>query len=146
MDLLTKISISNIFYAKVSIQITLALIMRFSKSPELLIHWRSSFRQVTTSIVNIETRICQHNLARKEPKDRLFNRLASQERERPRLPQLRGENITSEMRMSDAEFVAVKNNQRLIVNMLEKVINLGNELLNEELREQLIDAYIAIES
>ena len=51
------------------------------------------------------------------------------------MPQLRGENITSEMRMSDAEFAAVKNNQRLIVNMLEKVINLGNELLNEELRE-----------
>jgi hypothetical protein len=31
------------------------------------------------------------------------------------------------------------------VNVLEKLILLGNELLNEELRQQLIDAFMAIE-
>ena len=48
--------------------------------------------------------------------------------------------------MSDAEVIAVKTNQRLLVNVLEKIIELGNDLLGEELRQQLIDAFVALEA
>ena len=37
--------------------------------------------------------------------------------------------------MTDAEIIAVKTNQRLLVNVLERIIELGNDLLNEELRQ-----------
>ena len=47
--------------------------------------------------------------------------------------------------MTKAELLAVRTNQKLIVNLLEKIILLGNDLLNEELRGQLIDAYLVIQ-
>jgi len=32
-------------------------------------------------------------------------------------------------------------NERLIVNLLERIISIGNEMLSEELRVALLDAY-----
>jgi len=51
--------------------------------------------------------------------------------------------MSGEFRLTEPEVIAVKTNQRLLVNVLEKVITLGNDLLNEELRHLLIDAFIA---
>lgn len=45
------------------------------------------------------------------------------------------------MRMTKAEYETAKMNQRLIVNLLDKIIQMGSGALNEELRGQLIDAY-----
>ena len=42
--------------------------------------------------------------------------------------------------------IAVKTNQRLLVNVLDRIIELGNDLLGEELRQQLIDAFVALEA
>ena len=42
--------------------------------------------------------------------------------------------------------IAVKTNQRLLVNVLDRIIELGNDLLGEELRQQLIDAFMALEA
>ena len=36
-------------------------------------------------------------------------------------------------------------NERLIVNLLEKIINLGNDLLSEELRSQLLDSFVNLQ-
>ena len=59
-----------------------AMIMRFSKSPEMLAHWKESFRQMITSIIHMETTLEQHNIAAKEDKNVFFNRLAGQDRGR----------------------------------------------------------------
>lgn len=85
MDALTKIALSSVFYAKVAILTMRALIMRFSKQPELHIHWKESFRQMLSSLINIETTLTQHELAAKEDKSNFFNRLAGQDRGRRRV-------------------------------------------------------------
>ena len=46
LDALTKIALSSVFYAKVSLSIIRSLIMRFSKQQEMLSHWKESFRQM----------------------------------------------------------------------------------------------------
>ena len=38
------------------------------------------------------------------------------------------------MKMTKAELLVIKTNQKLIVNLLEKIVLLSNDLLNEELR------------
>ena len=88
---------------------------------------------MVTSIVNIETSLVQHHLARKEEKSKFFNRL-SQTRGRRKTKTIRGQTISPELRLTESEIIALKTNQRLTVNALEKIIELGNELLNEELR------------
>ncbi len=77
MQALTQIALVSVFYAKVSILTLKTIIMRFSKSPELLAHWKDSFREMITSLINIETSIAQHNLVKKEPKSDMFTRLYS---------------------------------------------------------------------
>ena len=57
MEALTKIALASVFYAKVSILTLKTIIMRFSKSPEILSHWKDSFREIITSLINIETSI-----------------------------------------------------------------------------------------
>ena len=93
---------------------------------------------MVTSIVNIETSLVQHHHAKKEDKNKFFNRL-SQTRGRRKTKTIRGQNISAhhspELRLTESEIIALKTNQRLTVNALEKIIELGNELLNEELRQ-----------
>jgi hypothetical protein len=55
-DTLTKIALSNVFYAQVSITVLVTIMMRFSKAQEQLIHWRQSFRNIVTTLFNIELR------------------------------------------------------------------------------------------
>ena len=145
MEALTKIALASVFYAKVSILTLKTVIMRFSKSPEILSHWKDSFREIITSLINIETSITQHNLLKKEPKQSMFERLATNTKNRRKLPHITGLDVQPEMRLTKAELIAVRTNQKLIVNLLEKIILLGNDLLNEELRGQLIDAYLVIQ-
>ena len=71
----------------------------------------------------------------------MFNRLY-QSKNRKKTPSIDGVEVTPEMRMSKSELEQSKMNQRLIVNVLDKIIVLGNEFLNEELRKQLLDAYV----
>jgi len=61
MDSLTKIALSSVFYQHVAINTLKTLIMRFSKSPGLLDHWKEQFRQILASLFTIETRIRAHN-------------------------------------------------------------------------------------
>ena len=77
MQALTQIALVSVFYARVSILTLKTIIMRFSKSPELLTHWKDSFREMIASLTNIETSIAHHNLVRKEPKSDMFTRLYS---------------------------------------------------------------------
>ena len=144
MEALTKIALASVFYAKVAILTLKTVIMRFSKSPEILSHWKESFRAIITSLINNETSIRQHNLLRKEPHGAMFARLALNTKDRRKAPHVTGLDIQPEMKMTKAELLAVRTNQKLIVNLLEKIILLGNDLLNEELRGQLIDAYLVI--
>ena len=145
MEALAKIALASVFYAKVSILTLKTVIMRFSKSPEILAHWKDSFRGIITSLINIETSLAQHNLLKKEPKASMFERLAQGTKTRRKAPHIAGLDIQPEMRMTKAELIAVRTNQKLIVNLLEKIILLGNDLLNEELRGQLVDAYLVIQ-
>ena len=84
MDALTKIALSNLYYAKVSIGTLKALIMRFSKNLEMLQHWKMSFTQIVASLVNTEVTLIQHRLAKPEGKNQFFQRMARGERNRPK--------------------------------------------------------------
>ena len=75
-DTLTKIALSNVFYAQVSINVLKVLIMRFSKSQEQLVHWRQSFRNIVQTMTTIETRRVQHNKAGKKANKQFFHKLA----------------------------------------------------------------------
>lgn len=88
-----------------------------------------------SSLINIETTLVQHELAAKEDKDNFFNRLSMQTRGRRKTKLIRGQEVPAELRLTEAEAIAVKTNQRLLVNVLDKIIQLGNDLLNEELRQ-----------
>jgi len=48
------------------------------------------------------------------------------------------------LKLSEPEHLTLKTNERLIVNLIEKIIDLGNELLNEEVRNQLTDNYMLL--
>lgn len=58
-----------------------------------------------------------------------------QTRGRRKTKLIRGQSVPMELRLTEAEAIAVKTNQRLLVNVLDKIIQLGNDLLNEELRQ-----------
>ena len=133
MQALTQIALVSVFYAKVSILTLKTFIMRFSKSPELLTHWKDSFREMITSLINIETSIAQHNLVKKEPRSDMFTRLYSTKNRR-KYPSIDGVEVQPEMKMTKAELLVIQTNQKLIVNLLEKIVLLSNDLLNEELR------------
>ena len=109
----------------------------------MLTHWKDSFREMITSLINIETSIAQHNLVKKEPRQDMFTRLYSTKNRRKQ-PSIDGIEVQPEMKMTKAELLVIQTNQKLIVNLLEKIILLSNDLLNEELRGQLIDAFVVI--
>ena len=90
LDALTKIALASVFYATVSLSTMKTIIMRFSKQPEMLAHWKESFRTMLTSLVNMETTLTQHFIAAKEDKDVFFNRLAQQTRGRRKTKTIRG--------------------------------------------------------
>ena len=46
--------------------------------------------------------------------------------------------------MNDYEFIQVKLNERLIVNLLSNVIGAQNQLVNQIIKDQLTDSFIAI--
>lgn len=48
------------------------------------------------------------------------------------------------VKLTKEEQATLKMNEKLIVNLLEKLIDLGNDLLAEELRLQLLDMYISL--
>ena len=74
----------------------------------------------------------------------MFTRLY-QTKNRRKQPSIDGIEVQPEMKMTKAELLVIKTNQKLIVNLLEKIVLLSNDLLNEELRGQLIDAYVVIQ-
>ena len=84
--------------------------MRFSKQPELFTHWKQSFGQMVTSIVNIETSLVQHHFAKKEDKNKFFNRLSMQKRGRSPTKTIRGQKISPELRLTESEIIALKTN------------------------------------
>ena len=47
-------------------------------------------------------------------------------------------------RMSEQEYQSVVINERLIVNIMTQIIRIDNQLLNTELRVQLIDTHTSI--
>jgi hypothetical protein len=55
-DTLTKIALTNVFYARAAINVLSTLLLRFSKSPEQLAHWKQSFQNIASTLVNIELR------------------------------------------------------------------------------------------
>lgn len=73
----------------------------------------------------------------------MFTRLYSTKNRR-KYPSIDGVEVQPEMKMTKAELLVIQTNQKLIVNLLEKIVLLSNDLLNEELRGQLIDAYVVI--
>ena len=75
LESLTKIALSSVFYAEVSVIVLRAVIMRFQENQEILQHWKDSFMSLIGQITFIETAITQHNKAQKEPKADMFNRL-----------------------------------------------------------------------
>lgn len=47
--------------------------------------------------------------------------------------------------MSDKDYLVLKTNERLAVNLLQNVIRQENYDLNEQLRMQMIDTFLAIQ-
>jgi hypothetical protein len=46
--------------------------------------------------------------------------------------------------MSDNEYSQVRINEKLIASLIERVIKLDNQLMNEEIKLQLVDTHIGI--
>ncbi len=81
-------------------------------------HWKDSFRQILSTIVNMEARFAVHRHHLRQEENNFFNRLA-----------LRGKKAKVEVdpsggRMSDQEYLLVKTNMRLTINLIEKVMNI----------------------
>lgn len=49
------------------------------------------------------------------------------------------------VKLTQEELNVLKMNERLIVNLLERIISIGNEMLSEELRVALLDAYVSLQ-
>jgi hypothetical protein len=61
-------------------------------------------------------------------------------------PQIKKQESSLEaIKLTKEEQSTLKMNEKLIVNLLEKLIDLGNDLLAEELRLQLLDMYISLQ-
>lgn len=48
--------------------------------------------------------------------------------------------------MSDAEYQTVRINEKLIVNLIQQVIYVENQLVNNDIRNQLIDTHLGIQT
>jgi len=48
--------------------------------------------------------------------------------------------------MSDNEYTQVRINEKLITSLIERVIRLDNQLMNEEIKIQLVDTHIGIQT
>ena len=136
-DTLTKIALSNVFFARVSITVLQTILMRFSKTQEQLTHWQQSFRNIVTTLFNIEIRKLQHKRALGKPEKKFYSKLAMKREDKP--TDLEPAKLTKE------ELDTLKLNERQIVNLLEKIIDVGNDMIAEELRLQLLDAYIGLQ-
>ena len=137
-DTLTKIALSNVFYAQVSIDVLKSLIMRFSRSNEQLVHWRQSFRNIVQTLSNIEIRKLQHKKAGNKAEKQFFKKLSMKRGSEDK-------DHLEPVKLSKEELSALKMNERLIVNLLERIINIGNDMLAEELRIALLDAYVNLQ-
>lgn len=138
-DTLTKIALTNVFYARVSINVMQTLMQRFSRSHEQLAHWQQSFRNIVTTLSNIEFRKYQHSQAAEKPEKKFFSSLAKGKKAEP-IQKSANEQLEP-AKLTKEELATLKMNERLIVNLLEKIINIGNDMLAEELRSQLLDSY-----
>ena len=63
-----------------------------------------------SSLVNIETTLVQHNLAAKEDKNVFFNGLAMNTRARRKTKTIRGQEVSPDFRLTEAEIIAIKTN------------------------------------
>lgn len=52
------------------------------------------------------------------------------------------QNLPTKLR--EAELISLKTNEKLIVQLMTQIIDLGFELINDELRKQLTDTYLGI--
>jgi hypothetical protein len=141
-DTLTKIALTNVFYARVAINVMQTLMSRFSRSHEQLNHWQQSFRNIITTLSNIEIRKYQHNQAADKPEKKFYSSLVKAKKIDP----IQKSNSELEpTKLTKEELGTLRMNERLIVNLLEKIINLGNDMLAEELRSQLLDSYLNLQ-
>lgn len=63
-----------------------------------------------STLLSIETTLAQHELAAKEDKKHFYNRLSKQTRGRPPKKTIRGNHVSEDFRLTDAEAIAVKTN------------------------------------
>lgn len=114
---------------------------RFGAHEELFVHWKQSIHEILQTLINIQSRFIIHRHHVKNEENNFFNRLA--------LRKNKGKEYhidPSGGRMSDAEYQQVRINEKLIVNLIEKVIKVENQLINNEISNQLIDAHLGIQN
>ena len=125
MDSLTKISLTSVFYQVPATSIIQSLMQRFSDYEELYEHWKDSIRQILQTLINIESRFVIHRHHLRNEELNFFNRLALRNKK-----EKKDVVDPSGGRMSDSEYQQVRTNERLIVNLFEKVIKCENQLVN----------------
>lgn len=84
-----------------------------------------------TTLSNIEFRKFHHEKAAAKPEKKFYNSLAKGKKNEPNP---KGGNELEMAKLTNEELLTLRMNERLIVNLLEKIINLGNDMLAEELR------------
>lgn len=91
------------------------------------------------TIINIEARLKIHRNHLRQEENNFFNRLALRnKKQKVNLDPTGG-------RLSDQEYLHVKTNLRLAINLLEKVYQYQDTEINQELKAQLSDTYITIQ-
>jgi hypothetical protein len=87
--------------------------------------------------VNIQARFAIHRHHLRNEEQNFFNRLALKKKKTQDVDPSGG-------RMSDNEYTQVRINEKLIASLIERVIRLDNQLMNEEIKLQLVDTHIGI--
>lgn len=120
MDSLSKVALTSVIFQQISIEILRTLLQRFSVNQELYEHWKDAFRQMLSTLANMQARFAIHRHHLRQEENNFFNRLALRKNKK----QASSEVIDpSGGRMTDQEYTAVVQNEKLMVNLLTKIIH-----------------------
>ena len=92
---------------------------------------------------NMEIRKQQHNNSLTNNDKKFFNRLSM--KGKAPAQNKKQESVLEAIKLTKEDQATLKINEKLLVNFLDRLIDLGNDLLSEELRLQLLDMYISLQ-
>ena len=113
---------------------------RFRDNSEFVYLLEQSCTQVLQTIANIEARFVIHRFYLRQEENNFFNRLALKNKKDGPIQQTKNTG-----RLSDPDYLQLKTNERLAVNLLQNFIRSQIYEINEYLRTHILDTFVAIQ-